>query len=85
MSQSITLTVNGVERNLEITDPRVTLLDLLRETLDLTGITVMIDVDLDGNVLGIELLGDTELGLVDDLHLTFALKNAPNTRNRKVD
>jgi len=37
MSQSITLTVNGVERMLELPDPRVTLLDLLRERLDLTG------------------------------------------------
>jgi xanthine dehydrogenase YagT iron-sulfur-binding subunit len=37
MSLSITLTVNGVERILEVEDPRVTLLDLLRETLDLTG------------------------------------------------
>ncbi|HYZ62819.1 MAG TPA: (2Fe-2S)-binding protein [Acetobacteraceae bacterium] len=34
---SITLTVNGVERALELDDPRVTLLDLLRERLDLTG------------------------------------------------
>ncbi len=37
MSLSITLTVNGVERKLELEDPRVTLLDLLRERLDLTG------------------------------------------------
>lgn len=37
MSLSITLTVNGVERTLELEDPRVTLLDLLRERLDLTG------------------------------------------------
>jgi xanthine dehydrogenase YagT iron-sulfur-binding subunit len=37
MSLSITLTVNGVERKLELDDPRVTLLDLLRERLDLTG------------------------------------------------
>ena len=37
MSLSITLTVNGVERILELEDPRVTLLDLLRERLDLTG------------------------------------------------
>jgi len=37
MSLSITLTVNGVERMLELDDPRVTLLDLLRERLDLTG------------------------------------------------
>ncbi len=37
MSLSITLTVNGVERALELEDPRVTLLDLLRERLDLTG------------------------------------------------
>ena len=33
----MTLTVNGVERILELDDPRVTLLDLLRERLDLTG------------------------------------------------
>jgi xanthine dehydrogenase YagT iron-sulfur-binding subunit len=37
MSFSLTLTVNGVRRNLELDDPRVTLLDLLRERLDLTG------------------------------------------------
>jgi xanthine dehydrogenase YagT iron-sulfur-binding subunit len=37
MSLSITLTVNGVERHLALDDPRVTLLDLLRERLDLTG------------------------------------------------
>jgi xanthine dehydrogenase YagT iron-sulfur-binding subunit len=33
----ISLTVNGVKRNIEFDDPRVTLLDLLRERLDLTG------------------------------------------------
>jgi xanthine dehydrogenase YagT iron-sulfur-binding subunit len=32
-----TLTVNGVTRTIELDDPRVTLLDLLRERLDLTG------------------------------------------------
>ena len=37
MSLSITLTVNGVARTVELADPRVTLLDLLRERLDLTG------------------------------------------------
>ena len=37
MSLSITLTVNGVERVLALEDPRVTLLDLLRERLDLPG------------------------------------------------
>ena len=37
MSLSITLTVNSVERMLELEDPRVTLLDLLRERLHLTG------------------------------------------------
>jgi xanthine dehydrogenase YagT iron-sulfur-binding subunit len=37
MTVSITLTVNGVERTLGLQDPRVTLLDLLRERLDLTG------------------------------------------------
>src|SRR5271157_4471912 len=37
MSLSITLTVNGVTRAIELEDPRVTLLDLLRERLDLTG------------------------------------------------
>jgi xanthine dehydrogenase YagT iron-sulfur-binding subunit len=37
MSLSITLTVNGEERTLDLNDPRVTLLDLLRERLDLTG------------------------------------------------
>jgi xanthine dehydrogenase YagT iron-sulfur-binding subunit len=37
MNLSITLTVNGVARTVELEDPRVTLLDLLRERLDLTG------------------------------------------------
>jgi xanthine dehydrogenase YagT iron-sulfur-binding subunit len=37
MSFPVTLTINGVERTLALDDPRVTLLDLLRERLDLTG------------------------------------------------
>jgi len=37
MSFSITLTVNGVASTIALDDPRVTLLDLLRERLDLTG------------------------------------------------
>jgi xanthine dehydrogenase YagT iron-sulfur-binding subunit len=37
MDLSISLTVNGVPRDIELGDPRVTLLDLLRERLDLTG------------------------------------------------
>jgi xanthine dehydrogenase YagT iron-sulfur-binding subunit len=37
MSIPISLTVNGAARWLELDDPRVTLLDLLRERLDLTG------------------------------------------------
>ncbi|HEY6832274.1 MAG TPA: (2Fe-2S)-binding protein [Pseudolabrys sp.] len=37
MSISMTLTVNGVTRTIEFDDPRVTLLDLLRERLHLTG------------------------------------------------
>ena len=37
MSLSITLTVNGEARSVVLEDPRVTLLDLLRERLDLTG------------------------------------------------
>jgi xanthine dehydrogenase YagT iron-sulfur-binding subunit len=37
MSLSITLTVNDEKRMLELEDPRVTLLDLLRERLVLTG------------------------------------------------
>lgn len=37
MSLSITLAVNGVQRTLELDDPRITLLDLLRERLGLTG------------------------------------------------
>ena len=37
MSLSITLTINGTERAIAIDDPRVTLLDLLRERLGLTG------------------------------------------------
>ena len=37
MNHSISLTVNGERRDVELDDPRVTLLDLLRERLDLTG------------------------------------------------
>ena len=37
MSLSITLTINGTKRTVELEDPRVTLLDLLRESLDLPG------------------------------------------------
>src|SRR5580698_7526722 len=37
MSFSVSLTVNGVRREVELGDPRVTLLDLLRERLDLPG------------------------------------------------
>src|ERR1700692_1278757 len=37
MNLSISLTVNGVRRDVEFGDPRVTLLDLLRERLHLTG------------------------------------------------
>ena len=37
MNPSMTLTINGVKRTIEIGDPRLTLLDLLREHLDLTG------------------------------------------------
>jgi xanthine dehydrogenase YagT iron-sulfur-binding subunit len=37
MSLSISLTVNGAQRKVALEDPRVTLLDLLRERLDLTG------------------------------------------------
>ena len=37
MNLPISLTMNGVRRNVELDDPRVTLLDLLRERLDLTG------------------------------------------------
>jgi xanthine dehydrogenase YagT iron-sulfur-binding subunit len=37
MSYSINLTVNGVQREIALSDPRVTLLDLLREQLHLTG------------------------------------------------
>jgi len=37
MSFSISLTVNGERRNVELQDPRTTLLDLLREHLRLTG------------------------------------------------
>jgi xanthine dehydrogenase YagT iron-sulfur-binding subunit len=37
MNHSISLTINGEARQVEIDDPRVTLLDLLRERLDLTG------------------------------------------------
>ena len=37
MSLSINLTINGMRLTIELDDPRVTLLDLLREHLDLTG------------------------------------------------
>ena len=37
MSLSISLTLNGRPRTVALDDPRVTLLDLLRERLDLTG------------------------------------------------
>ncbi|GJE29268.1 Aldehyde oxidoreductase iron-sulfur-binding subunit PaoA [Methylobacterium organophilum] len=37
MSKSLTLTVNGEPRVIALDDPRVTLLDLLRERLGLTG------------------------------------------------
>src|SRR5215470_7672225 len=37
MNLSISLTVNDVARKIALDDPRVTLLDLLRERLDLTG------------------------------------------------
>ena len=37
MTLSISLTVNGERRDIVLDDPRVTLLDLLRERLDLTG------------------------------------------------
>jgi xanthine dehydrogenase YagT iron-sulfur-binding subunit len=37
MCLSISLTVNGVSREVVLDDPRVTLLDLLRERLNLTG------------------------------------------------
>ena len=37
MSHSISLTINGVSRKIALDDPRVTLLDLLRERLEMTG------------------------------------------------
>jgi xanthine dehydrogenase YagT iron-sulfur-binding subunit len=37
MNLSLRLVVNGVQRDVELDDPRVTLLDLLRERLGLTG------------------------------------------------
>ncbi len=37
MNLCISLTVNGERRDVDLEDPRVTLLDLLRERLDLTG------------------------------------------------
>src|SRR6201981_369317 len=37
MHHSISLTVNGMRRDVALADPRVTLLDLLREQLELTG------------------------------------------------
>ena len=37
MSLSINLTINGTQRAIALDDPRITLLDLLRERLELTG------------------------------------------------
>ena len=37
MSHAISFTINGERRDITLSDPRVTLLDLLREQLDLTG------------------------------------------------
>lgn len=37
MNPPVHLTINGVRREIALDDPRVTLLDLLRERLDLTG------------------------------------------------
>jgi xanthine dehydrogenase YagT iron-sulfur-binding subunit len=37
MSLSLSFTLNGAARSVDLDDPRVTLLDLLRERLDLTG------------------------------------------------
>jgi xanthine dehydrogenase YagT iron-sulfur-binding subunit len=37
MALSTTLTINGVRQTIQLDDPRVTLLDLLRERLNLTG------------------------------------------------
>jgi xanthine dehydrogenase YagT iron-sulfur-binding subunit len=37
MSHPINMTINGVKHDISLDDPRVTLLDLLRERLDLTG------------------------------------------------
>ncbi|TPG37724.1 (2Fe-2S)-binding protein [Roseomonas nepalensis] len=37
MSMSVTFTINRAPRTIELDDPRVTLLDLLRERLDLVG------------------------------------------------
>jgi xanthine dehydrogenase YagT iron-sulfur-binding subunit len=37
MTLSISMIINGQQRNIALDDPRVTLLDLLRERLDLTG------------------------------------------------
>ena len=37
MSLSLNFTINGTQRTIALDDPRVTLLDLLRERLDLTG------------------------------------------------
>ncbi len=37
MSLSISLTINGEPRTVSLDDPRITLLDMLRERLDLTG------------------------------------------------
>lgn len=37
MNLPLSLTINGVRRDIVLDDPRITLLDLLRERLDLTG------------------------------------------------
>ncbi len=45
MSFDIALTINGVRRIVPVDDPRMTLLDLLRERLDLTCLALAVSLD----------------------------------------
>lgn len=53
-------------------------------TVELTGVHVILDVDLDGNVLGLELLPGFG-GTVERIGLARYLKEEPNGRNRKIE
>jgi uncharacterized protein YuzE len=53
-------------------------------TVELTGVHVILDVDLDGKVLGLELLPGFG-GTVKRIGLARYLKEEPNGRERKVE